>query len=139
MGKERDLHACSMASGSGSYLGMQVGCYRSCRPGQGGMHFVLSGFGDQFWVQMVVLSLGVSAELPSSFHRQLFSRAVGQDLFLNLPNRLYLGSACWLSICLPQGASSSVDSGSPPRLLHRSLQGQALGTLLCCGRGSCGC
>lgn len=60
MGKEIDLHACSMASGSGSYLGMQVGCYRSCRPGQGGMHFVLSGFGDQFWVQMSgVVSWGV--------------------------------------------------------------------------------
>lgn len=60
MGKERDLHACSMASGSGSYLEMQVGCYRSCRPGPGGMHFVLSGSGDQFWVQMSgVVSRGV--------------------------------------------------------------------------------
>ena len=35
MGKKIDLHTCSMASGSGSHLGMQAGCYGSCRPGQG--------------------------------------------------------------------------------------------------------
>lgn len=34
--------------------------WEPCRPGQGGVHFVLLGFGDQFWVQVSgVASRGV--------------------------------------------------------------------------------
>lgn len=133
MGKERDLHACSMASGSGSYLEMQVGCCRSCRLGPGACIL--------FSVVLVTSSADewccsrVSAELPSSFHRQLFSRAVGQDVLLNLPARLYLGPVCWLSICLPQGALQAWILIST-QTLHRSLQGQALGTSCAAGGGA---
>lgn len=97
-GKRGDLHACSMASGSGSYLEMQVGCCRSRRNGACILFSVV--LGDQFWVQM---SGVVSRVCRAAFilSQAAFQQSCRPGRFSELQAaRLYLGS-CMLAQHLP--------------------------------------